>query len=263
MMLRGEVVVALLLSGAVASNRGALGASKKSKTTTGAVAKPAATAEPVPIPFHDKTTHTKGPHIALDLTIPAFDHPSPVARAAIAAIVDRQLGLAEFTRFSAGYEGAAELNCEVLLATTSLISYACRSTKSEFTHADLEQGMAGGAPAEPNLETYQLVLDGDRVREGTLADLIADPARDEPALLKRIQAAMTAACPSLKLLPEARIGPFTINDEGATFYFSIDDVDFAHLADDSGCERRATLSRADLRGLRKTGGMLDRLRPEP
>jgi hypothetical protein len=218
----------------------------------------ASSAAPATIPFQLKKVDSHSALVTLKLSIPVFDHPRPGARTAIATLVDRELE--RFVKYgpAPGNQGSVELSCEVATATTSVISFACRSMVLEGSIADHAKAI-GGAPAERTVSTLLLLIDGDDVRKGALDDLLANPDRDEPAILKKVQAALSGTCPKLRLLPGTPADVFTVGPDGVRFYFPM--MAFALDNDfEAACPREATLSRASLTGLLRPGGVLDRLR---
>jgi hypothetical protein len=214
-----------------------------------------ARAEPVTIPFHQKKVDARRPHAHIEVEVPVFDHPRPAARAALAALIGRRTAdLVGYTP-APGHEGDVTLSCDVAHATTTLVSLICRSTLEDGLISDREQGI-GGAPGGPNVWSMLFVIDGDRVRDATLAELLVERRGTRAKIDEKVRATLLTSCPGWKLSPSSSISAFTVSADGVKFYFQTDAFD---VLGDSDCDREVTLSRADLRDLFPPRGVLDRV----
>lgn len=200
-----------------------------------------------PISHRDSTVKNKD----VEVTFPVFEHPRPAVNAALSAAIASTLG----SYLGDPGTGQGSASCDVSAATTEVVSLRCQSMVMDGSLTDPAAG--GGAPAEPTVWTLLLLIDGESVRQGSLADLVGDPKRGRAALFKKLQAAVTTCHAGMKLLPGATFDAFTLSDAGATFHLSMSLFDF-HADLDVECED-VTLSRDDLRGLLRRGGALDRV----
>jgi hypothetical protein len=208
-----------------------------------------------PIPVHHKVIKSHERRVSLDITYPVFDHPSAGARAALLTTIEKEME--PYATAEAADDEAlfVDLGCEVASATTALVSLLCHSMFDRSKIADREQGI-GGAPAEATLASYLFLIDGARVRKGTLADVLKSPERARPELIKKLQAALAEPCPGLRLLATASLDTFPVDDKGVRFYFQM-----AAFGDDANaiCGREVQLAVDDLRNLLKRNGAFARL----
>ncbi|MCW5833798.1 MAG: hypothetical protein KIS78_15450 [Labilithrix sp.] len=154
--------------------------------------------------------------------MPAFEHPDPRARAALAEKIEHDLGETLHFEVAEDEVGGATLDCRVTAATRSLVSFVCASMATRSTRAELNEGI-GGAPAEETLHAFVYLVDDGAVRTATLDDVFASSARALsalPAIARRaLERDDELPCPTWSMPALGKDVRFTLDERGLTLHF--------------------------------------------